>query len=446
MAVTLPAELRPGFDLLGVEWPNIDEDGLRTCGAAFRTCATALDADVTPGANGAVAYASANNKGEHIDALNGYWEEYDDGGPKQTGHLRSLAASLRALADGHDLVALIVEIVKRLLILLALYVMIALAWALTMAVLSGGLAMLKARSLVGILRVFARRFVKVLRDKLERYFRGRLVRAVEARVRRMLGAKPPALPKVARRRIPLPSTPTVLASAGYVGLHEAPTRHDPAPPSPDGVSWSGKYRIGPPQHPDMAYDHDFPYDPHARPGLDDYQDWYKWRAKLRGARIKRPDLEDGLDAYEHYMGGSGSDFEVDYEKAYREDSQVRYSVDMAISNAQDEAARLHRESGRTSFQMTGLPTHGDTVTENWDKAIGMHAIWGSGNVTVEGNRATMEITMHVYDRYNFNAGSADKATGIPDNENGRFESLGWATSFNTRGSLTRTVSWTLPSQ
>lgn len=96
--------------------------------------------------------------------------------------------------------------------------------------------------------------------------------------------------------------------------------------------------------------------------------------------------------------------------------------------------------------LTGGLTRGDTSAENWDKAIGQHAIWGSGNVTVRGDQATMEITLHAEDRYNFNAGAHDKATGIPNEENGRFESLGWARSYNSHGSLTRTVTWTLPPQ
>ncbi|GAA2644980.1 WXG100-like domain-containing protein [Nonomuraea recticatena] len=446
MAVTMPAELRPGFNLLGVPWPDEDEDVLRRCAAAYRGCGDALSGEVNPGAKGAVAYASAGNSGEHVDALNGYMAEYDDGGTAPKGHLQGLAASMHALADGLDLVARLIEIVKAALILLAIYVMVALAWALAMAVLSGGLAMLKARTFVGILRVFARRFVAVLRQKLERYFRGRLVRAVEARVRRMLGAKPPALPKVPKRRLRFPTAPTMLAAAGGVLYKEGPKRHDPAPESPRGVPWSGQYRIGPVQPPEMAYDHDFPYDPDLKPTLEDYRNWYEWRAKMHGARIKRPDLEDGLDAYERYMSGSGRDHQVNYEKAYDEDDGVRRSVDDAIANAQAEAERLYRESGRNRFEMTGLPTKGDTTTENWDKAIGAHAIWGSGNVTVQGNQATMQITLHAEDRYNFNAGAADKATGIPDDENGRFEVLGWAKSFNTHGSLTRTVTWTLPSK
>ncbi|RAX19723.1 hypothetical protein DRB06_11670 [Actinomyces sp. Z5] len=53
----------------------------------------------------------------------------------------------------------------------------------------------------------------------------------------------------------------------------------------------------------------------------------------------------------------------------------------------------------------------------------------------------MTTTITAKDHWNFDEGKADKATGTPDSENGRFEELGWARSFDTSGTVTRTVSW-----
>jgi hypothetical protein len=41
------------------------------------------------------------------------------------------------------------------------------------------------------------------------------------------------------------------------------------------------------------------------------------------------------------------------------------------------------------------------------------------------------------------ADAKDIATGAPDNENGRFSTLGWAKEFRTYGELERTVTWTI---
>ena len=48
---------------------------------------------------------------------------------------------------------------------------------------------------------------------------------------------------------------------------------------------------------------------------------------------------------------------------------------------------------------------------------------------------------HEKDRYNFNGGAVDIATGLPDNANGRFAVLGWAKSFITNGKVEKKVTW-----
>ncbi|HEY8532958.1 MAG TPA: hypothetical protein VIL44_03660 [Micromonospora sp.] len=62
---------------------------------------------------------------------------------------------------------------------------------------------------------------------------------------------------------------------------------------------------------------------------------------------------------------------------------------------------------------------------------------------MNGDKVTMKIKIHAEDMYNFNKGAADIATGAPDDENGRFSTLGWAKGFRTHGVVERTVTWTL---
>jgi hypothetical protein len=80
-------------------------------------------------------------------------------------------------------------------------------------------------------------------------------------------------------------------------------------------------------------------------------------------------------------------------------------------------------------------------SENWQKTIGAHNIWGSAFIEVINGIFTMTITIHEVDRYNFNKGMFDIASGEPDDENGRFAVLGWAKSFITKGELVVTVTW-----
>lgn len=107
-----------------------------------------------------------------------------------------------------------------------------------------------------------------------------------------------------------------------------------------------------------------------------------------------------------------------------------------------------------TFQMTGAATpHTEynkgayPVTENWQKAIGGHTIWGSADVSVicddKKTYFIMALTLHAEDRYNFNPGAADLATGIPDSANGRFELTGLAHQFTQYGEARRYAVWEL---
>ncbi|MEV4066435.1 hypothetical protein [Nonomuraea dietziae] len=148
MAVTLPAPLEPAFALLGVAWPDEDEDRLRECAGAYRAMAAALRTQVLPVADGAVTFAATDNAGQHIDALHGYWAGYSGTGPQQAGHLPALAVAMTAMAEGHDLAATLFEIGKTLLVFASSYVLLALTWAGAAAVVSGGLAVIRARVMV----------------------------------------------------------------------------------------------------------------------------------------------------------------------------------------------------------------------------------------------------------------------------------------------------------
>jgi RHS repeat-associated protein len=201
------------------------------------------------------------------------------------------------------------------------------------------------------------------------------------------------------------------------------------------------YRIGSPTEPAMTFDESFVYDPKAHATAGDYLSWTRWTTKGLGAMVLRHDLVDAVAAYRHYLDGTGTDMEVDYSKAYRDDKNVRAGVNNEIAAAQADAERL-TATGGPRFTMTGdVERLGNPATENWQKTIGQHYIWGHADVTVCADKFTMTITIHEKDRYNFNRGAHDIATGLPDDANGRFAVLGWAKSFITNGKVVKKVTW-----
>lgn len=215
---------------------------------------------------------------------------------------------------------------------------------------------------------------------------------------------------------------------------------------------SGRFCVGAPRNPTHHGPHEdqFPYDPKVKPTLQDRVSRAKWLMTKDGCASSAfwgvgrcRGLIDGLLAYEHYWHGNGSDYEFDYEKAYREDPYIRADVDDEIAEMKMAADGLISQTGATSLQITGDPRNirRNPKTENWQKALGSYGIWTSAEVRVAGGRTEMKVVVHAEDRYNFNKGASDLGSGVRDDVNGRFQTLGWARAFNSHGDMTRTVVW-----
>ena len=202
------------------------------------------------------------------------------------------------------------------------------------------------------------------------------------------------------------------------------------------------YRIGNGPRPTIRWDDGYPYNPNAEPTWLDYWNWTKYGALLEAAEALGH-LPDGTRAYRHYRDATGTDLGIDYNRAIRQDAAIGSGFSAELSGAQADIEREH-DGVTTQFSVYSTTARQvSSATENWQKALGGHRIWGAGDVTFD--RVTCEYTLRISvdieDFYNFNKGEADIATGLPDDQNGRFEVFGWAKSFYSRGHVARTVTW-----
>lgn len=173
------------------------------------------------------------------------------------------------------------------------------------------------------------------------------------------------------------------------------------------------------------------------------------------------DIPDALAAYRHFLTGRGAARTFSYERYAANDTSGRTTLRSAILEAMGAAYALHgsavpADGGRFSFTGSAISCGGTTggfpypATENWQKAIGAHSIWISGDVVVKPGAQsgtphfTLTLVIHAEDRYNFNPGAADIATGIPDDENGVFEITRLAKQYMNYATLTRRVAWSGP--
>lgn len=273
---------------------------------------------------------------------------------------------------------------------------------------------------------------------------------------------------------PPPSTPTSVTT----------------PLQTDGEDTETTYTIGEPTRPDIQHDNGFlqnpddPNDPNPIPTIEPTEeniDYYEselnrvtWAQRADDVPFNIPfvdddtakGLEDGIEAYRHFLEGNGEDREFSYEEFVDEDEAGEIILNNAIADAQQGAEEMYDQiiaenpelAGQTiTFDITGgVITVGGSEefpypqTENWQKAIGGHSIWSSATVTVTppstpGGEPTfsMDYTLHAEDRYNFNPGQADIATGEPDENRGEtLELTGLAHQYTQYATVEREVTWT----
>ncbi len=225
-----------------------------------------------------------------------------------------------------------------------------------------------------------------------------------------------------------------------------------------------KYTIGPPTKPAITHDNGF-LDKFSKrqPTAAEQADYALWMGKLEvGEAIQgvpffpKNDLPDALAAYRYFMEASGKDREFNAERYVENDSSGRSTLANVVTEAKNAAYDMYMWkfiNKSVSFEFTGsvLSANSKNVlfpypaTENWQKTIGAFKFWVSGSVDVAyaDKKANFDLvfTIHIEDRYNFNPGQHDIATGIPDDANGKFEITGLARQYTNVATLSRRVKW-----
>lgn len=239
------------------------------------------------------------------------------------------------------------------------------------------------------------------------------------------------------------SDATVTQASNSDNDNSRPLGGEENPEAGEGPSTDlGEYTTGPPQKPDNLPDlsenaDDFVYDENESASASDVADYLQWRslatAAENGGALRG--LDQAADLYRHYLDGDGETYEVDLAPAYRNDAAMTESMNNTMDDMMVAAQQHYDETGETNFSLSGpaIPHTEYPETEEWQKTLGGHLQWSSGDFVVEDGQISADLTVHSEDRYNFNRDQTDMATGAEDNVNGRFAELGWATSFRTEG-------------
>lgn len=105
MGVVLPSELAWVLNLIGINWPNIDEDQLRETATQLRQLAGELESN-NGAAKSEIEGMLGVNKAQSLDNFNALWQKV------ASGHLPQLGEGINLLGTGLDASAVVIEGMK----------------------------------------------------------------------------------------------------------------------------------------------------------------------------------------------------------------------------------------------------------------------------------------------------------------------------------------------
>ncbi|MFE2595649.1 RHS repeat-associated core domain-containing protein [Streptomyces sp. NPDC059396] len=162
MAVTVPEWADVLLDLIGVSWPNVDEDAYRDMADALREFAEDLEDDGQL-ANNHVQRLISSGHGEALDALNGHWGKVKD------KHIGDIASAARTIAGALDAAATAIEVMKGAAIVQLGYLAGEAGIALSLIPVTGGLSALFGAAAIRATQEVVRRLIREAADEAVGY-------------------------------------------------------------------------------------------------------------------------------------------------------------------------------------------------------------------------------------------------------------------------------------
>ncbi|MCX5309257.1 DUF6531 domain-containing protein [Streptomyces sp. NBC_00160] len=153
MSVTVPDWADTLLDLIGVAWPNVDEDAYRDMADSLREFAEDL-LDDGQLANNHVERLLSASKGESIEALNKHWNTV------KGKHFKDLASAARTIAGAMDLAADAVVAMKSAALVQLGYLATEAGIALSLIPVTGGLSMLVGAGAMRATQEVIKRLIK----------------------------------------------------------------------------------------------------------------------------------------------------------------------------------------------------------------------------------------------------------------------------------------------
>ncbi|CAM5682599.1 hypothetical protein GCM10010298_12700 [Streptomyces microflavus] len=162
MAVTVPDWADTMLDVIGINWPNVDEDAYRDMADALREFAEDVEDDGHL-ANQHVQRLLSSGSGEALDALNGHW------GKVKNKHVKDLASGARTIAGALDNAATAIEAMKYAALVHLGVVAGKAGISMALIPVTGGLSMLIGGAAIAVAQQAIRRVIKECLEEVVGY-------------------------------------------------------------------------------------------------------------------------------------------------------------------------------------------------------------------------------------------------------------------------------------
>jgi hypothetical protein len=179
VAIMLPVEVDWVLDLLGFQWPNIDEDKMRDAAEAWSSFAAAVRTAQQQGESAAQAVRGANS-GEAIEAFENKWKKFSG-----DGFLDEAAEAAEVLAVVLQIVATIIMVMKLAVIAQLIALAFEFAAAQAAAPVTLGASEAGAAAATATTRVMVREIISKAKTQIIQAIKDALAKKVQRTAREM---------------------------------------------------------------------------------------------------------------------------------------------------------------------------------------------------------------------------------------------------------------------
>jgi hypothetical protein len=165
------------------------------------------------------------------------------------------------------------------------------------------------------------------------------------------------------------------------------------------------------------------------------------QAYLKTGNAREAHGADAVATFAHYFSNTGDDFSLDVESMRNDLPSVQELWSELAEGVLQQIAGISLSNFTFTSDAAALGHIAKEESENWYLAIAGYSYWVSGDVSTEAGQRRVEMTLHIWDRYDWDPGVVVPINtplgviNIDQDRVGAFHRQGLAREYDSVGSL-----------